>query len=239
MIQFYIPDIESTLRLPEEEAGHCFRVLRHRVGDEIAVTDGRGKRFLCRLTDDDRKNASVEIISLEYIPDHWNGRIILAVAPTKNVDRMEWLVEKAVEIGVSEIVLLKCDRSERKMLKTARLQKIMVSAMKQSLKARLPLISDTVPFDEFVKRVSREGIQRFVGYCAPELEKLLFSKAMNPDGDIALMIGPEGDFSEREIKGALDNGFRAVTFGDTRLRTETAAIAGLCQIHTVKQLNNE
>lgn len=237
MIQYFAPEIAETGLLPEEETGHCLRVLRHHAGDEIFVTDGKGKRFRCRIADENKKHLAVDILEEINIAPHWSGRIILAVAPTKNADRMEWLAEKAVEIGVSEIVLLKCVRSERKVMKTERLQKIMVSAMKQSLKTVLPGIIEGIKVSEFVSAYARDA-EKFIAYCGDECERTIFSERLfqtNPI-NIALMIGPEGDFSPDEIEIALRNGVTPVSLGETRLRTETAAIFGLSQIHTVKQL---
>lgn len=241
MIEFYAPEIETELCLPEEESGHCLRVLRHRAGDEIYAVDGKGHRFLCRLTDEHKKRVAVEIIKTTTIPTHWQGRIILAVAPTKNSDRIEWLTEKAVEIGVSEIVLLRCDRSERKGIKTERLRKIMVSAMKQSLKAELPIISEEVKVKDFLKGLPA-GCNSFIAYCGEECERHLLSEKLfelSPDSDIALMTGPEGDFSPAEISAALEADVIPVSLGDTRLRTETATLFGLSQIHTIKQLKQK
>lgn len=234
MIQFFAPDIESTGILPAEDSLHCSRVLRHREGDLITVTDGKGHRFKCRIIAADPRATAVEIKSSEIINPHWGCRITLAVAPTKNMDRMEWMVEKAVEIGVDRIVPVLCEHSERKVLKTDRLRKIAVSAMKQSLKSTLPDISDLTPLDKFL-RESAPGM-KFMGYCDKEYPLLSLAREYRAAGDVTLLIGPEGDFSPEEVHLAVDNGFIPVTFGSSRLRTETAAVTALNIIHTLIQL---
>ena len=235
MIQFYSPDIVSTGLLPESESLHCCRVLRHKAGDEIFVTDGKGSRFKCRITDPHTSHTSVEIIGKEDIIDP-TYRITIAVAPTKNADRMEWMAEKCVELGVNRIVLLKCTRSERKIMKTDRLQKIMISAMKQSLGVSLPEISELISLKEFVNHISSET-QRFFGYCSEDFPRKEFAREYKPGSDVVVMIGPEGDFSPEEVKIAVEAGFMPVTFGNHRLRTETAALFAVSAIETLNQLN--
>lgn len=237
MIQFYAPDIEATGMLPEDESAHCCRVLRHKPGDEIAVVDGKGNRFRCTITDANPKRTAVEISDRECIREHWGCRICLAVAPTKNSDRMEWLLEKATEIGVDEIVLLKCEHSERKAIKTERLRKILVSAMKQSLKAKLPVLGEVVSIKDFLKEC-REG-QRFFGYCDDNTPRKNFAKECHAATDTTIMIGPEGDFSPTEVKRALEAGFEAVTFGRSRMRTETAALFAVGTVHIINQTNEQ
>lgn len=232
MIQFHTPDILTTGQLSPEDSGHCCRVLRMQEGDEIIVTDGKGHRYHCILSDANPKRARVEIVSTETVMPHWGFRITLAVAPTKNIDRIEWLLEKAVEIGVDEIVMLRCSHSERKTIKKDRLERVMVSAMKQSLKATLPLLSDDcVPLRDFLKRDL--PAQRYVGYCDSSTERTDFCKICRPGEDLVVMIGPEGDFSPEEINAARENGFIPVTFGESRLRTETAALYGLTVAHVI------
>lgn len=238
MIRFFAPDIENTLRLPEGESGHAIRVLRRRPGDEVEVVDGRGMLFRCRLVDDNHKGASITIVEREELPKVWTPSITVAVAPTKNMDRMEWLVEKLVEIGIDRFVPLKCERSERKELKVERIEKIAVSAMKQSLKAILPRIDATTPFKAFMAECAAMEAQRFVGYCDENTPRQLLARAYAPGNDVVLMIGPEGDFSPAEIQLAIASGFNAVTMGDNRLRTETAALVAADTIHIVNQLHS-
>ncbi|MDE6010553.1 MAG: 16S rRNA (uracil(1498)-N(3))-methyltransferase [Muribaculaceae bacterium] len=234
MIQFFAPDIESTGILPQEDSLHCVRVLRHREGDTITVTDGRGHRFSCRIVSADPRATAVDVESTEDVPTHWGCRITLAVAPTKNLDRMEWMVEKAIEIGVDKIVPVICDHSERRVLKPERLRKIAVSAMKQSLKATLPEVTDLMPLRDFLRQ-SHPG-QKFMGYCDKTYPLLTLAREYTGGTDVTILIGPEGDFSSEEIKEAVDAGFIPVTFGESRLRTETAAIVALDTVHVLTQL---
>lgn len=237
MIQFYAPDIVSNPVLPESDSQHCVRVLRMKAGDMIEVIDGKGTRYECRIVDAHSKHALVEIVSTVEVPKPWSGRLTVAVAPTKHLDRMEWMVEKMVEIGVDRVVPLLCRHSERKEIKIERLQKIAVSAMKQSLKTSLPIIDEMTPIATFVKSTSASG-RRFVAYCDPSIPRRLLSKEAVPMADTTILIGPEGDFSPEEIKMTLDAGFAPVSLGDCRLRTETAALAALQTIHVVNQLNS-
>ena len=230
MTRFYAPDIELTHILPEGESVHCCRVLRLREGDEVEVVDGKGTLHRCRIIDAHPKRTGVEIIESVAEQRHWSPRITLALAPTKNMDRMEWLVEKAVEIGVDRIVFLDCEHSERRMVKPERIERIMVSAMKQSLKSRMPELTEMMPFDEFVKEPG--GGMRFMGYCDMDFPRREFDKEYNGISDVELLIGPEGDFSPAEVALAVEAGFIPATFGNTRLRTETAALYALCATHS-------
>lgn len=234
MIRFYSPDLPESCVLPESESAHCVRVLRMNVGDAIEVVDGKGMLYHCRLLDAHPKHALVDILSSEELPKVWKGNITIAIAPTKNIDRMEWLVEKLVEIGVDRIVPLRCRFSERKEINVERLRKIAVSAMKQSLKAILPRIDSTMPYKEFLERPG-EG-QRFIAYCDPEIPRQNFARLYKPGEDTIILIGPEGDFSIEEIREALGRGWQPVTLGDNRLRTETAALVACDTCHIIDQL---
>ena len=236
MIQFFAPDINETNILPEEEARHAIKVLRSHPGDILTVVDGCGTRYLCRLLNDNPRNAEVEITAAEPVPPVWHTDITLAVAPTKNADRMEWLVEKVVEIGVNSIVPLLCRHSERKVMKTDRLERIAISAMKQSLKAVLPHIAPLTPISDFIAGCTSE--KRFICYCDDYIERIPLVKAYVPQAkSVAILIGPEGDFDPKEVKSAFDAGFRPVTLGDNRLRTETAALVATDTIHILNQLS--
>ena len=235
MIQFYSPDIVTSGKLPDSESQHCCRVLRHKEGDEVYVTDGQGSRYLCRITDANPHNTSLEILDKVVLDDTTCCRIILAVAPTKNSDRMEWMAEKCVELGVSEIVLLKCSRSERKIMKTERLQKVMISAMKQSLGVKLPLVREITSFKQFVNSFDK-CFQKFFGYCSPEFQRKEFVKEYMSGSDVIVMIGPEGDFSPEEVNLSIEAGFVPVTFGNRRLRTETACVFAVSAVDTINQL---
>ncbi len=236
MIQFYCPDIKSNPILPESDSQHCVRVLRMREGDALEVVDGRGVRYVCRLLEAHPKHAMVEIVEAKEQPLHWSHHITLAVAPTKLNDRMEWLVEKLVEIGINRIVPVRCAHSERKEIKHDRLEKIAISAMKQSLKATLPQIDEMMPLSDFLKSVDAE--QRFMGYCSDEYERALLSRSAKPGLSTAILIGPEGDFSSEEVTAAIAAGFKPVTLGDNRLRTETAALVAVDTIHIINQIAN-
>lgn len=236
MIQFYAPDIETTLTLPQSDSQHCVRVLRMQPGDELEVIDGRGHRFRCVLADAHSKHAAVEIIEKTDMPLSWQQKITVAVAPTKHMDRMEWMVEKLTEIGVNRIIPLLCRRSERKEIKTERLEKIAVSAMKQSLKSVLPVISPMTPLRQVITEFGET--QRFVAYCDPAVPRRDLCMAYRPGKDAVVMIGPEGDFSPEEIEETLNSGWIPVTLGDNRLRTETAAIVACDTFHIIDRLNN-
>ena len=230
MIQFFAPDIETTGILPESDSAHCVRVLRMKEGDMLTVIDGKGWVYDCRLLDANSKRAAVDIVSKRYQPLYWSNDITIAVAPTKHLDRMEWMVEKLTEIGVNRIVPLLCRYSERKEIKTERLEKIAVSAMKQSLKSFLPEICPMTPIDDFFKNDNSE--QKFVAYCAPEIPRQLLSHLYQAGKSTTILIGPEGDFSDKEIRSAIELGYQPITLGECRLRTETAAIVACdtCQI---------
>jgi len=238
MIRFYAPDIETTLTLPESDSGHCVRVLRMRQGDPLEVVDGRGTLYHCVLADAHPKRATVEIAGKDQLPKVWDGSITVAIAPTKHNDRMEWLVEKLVEIGIDRIVPLRCRYSERKDINRDRLEKIAVSAMKQSLKAILPVIDEMTPYDKFIASVDPQD-QRFIAYCDPDIPRRLMAKEYRPGADTVILIGPEGDFSKDEIREALDSGWMPVTLGDNRLRTETAALVACDTCHIINQLHSK
>ena len=231
MIQFYAPDIAVSGELPADEAAHCLRVLRHEVGDEIQVVDGHGGIYRCRIAEISRKGVRTEVLQHHEVRPHWGRKITLAVAPTKNADRMEWLMEKAVEMGVDRVTLLRCARSERREMRGERLRRIMVSAMKQSLKATLPQLEGPVDFMKFIESLEGRKASLYVAHCAPELPRRpLVCEPMDAP-EIVMLIGPEGDFSPAEIEAALNAGFLAVSLGESRLRTETAALFSLAAIH--------
>lgn len=223
---FYNKDItpEGFCTLDPEESRHAVRVLRLREGDSIHVTDGRGHLYQCKIVTADEKACVVEIIS--PLTSHLSPFTFhLAVAPTKNPSRMEWLVEKAVEIGVGEITLLDCDHSERSFLKTDRLQKLAVSAMKQSLHTVLPAIHPAVTLRNLLSTTHYPlPTQKFIAHCEADQPRTPLAAALQPGCDAVVLIGPEGDFSSDEIALALEKGFIPVSLGPSRLRTETAAL---------------
>ena len=226
MIRFYCPDIEETPVMPEVESGHCVRVLRHQPGDRFEVVDGKGHIYKVVLVDAHPKRAMVEIEEKTEVEKYWHGRFVLAVAPTKNMDRTEWFAEKATEIGFDELTFLNCRFSERKVIKTERISKILVSAIKQSLKARLPQLNEMTDFNKFITQPFPG--QKFIAHCY-EGEKPLLKDMVHPGEDALVLIGPEGDFSEEEVRKATENGFIPISLGKSRLRTETAALVA-CHI---------
>lgn len=230
---FYTPDIATSPELPEEEAGHCLRVLRLSIGDEIMLTDGKGCFYKAIISAASGKRCQVKVT--ETIPQEkgWNGWLHIAMAPTKNMDRTEWFAEKATEIGFDELTFLNCRYSERKVIKTERIEKILVSAVKQSLKAAKPVLNEMTDFNSFIARDF--GGQKFIAHCY-EGEKQLLKKVIHPGEDALVLIGPEGDFSEEEVEKAIANGFRPISLGKSRLRTETAALVAC---HTMNLLNQK
>ena len=221
---FYTPDIAHSHELPADEAAHALRVLRLQPGDEVRLTDGQGGFYHARISECNRKRCMVEVIEQEEQAPLWTGHLHLALAPTKNMDRMEWLAEKATEIGFDELTFLNCQWSERRIVKGERIEKILISAMKQSLKARLPKLNDITDFAQFVKQPVSG--QKFIAHCH-EGEKTPLRQALQPAQDALVLIGPEGDFSPDEVALAVAEGFTPVTLGNTRLRTETAALVAV------------
>lgn len=231
MIQYYAPEIAETLTLPEEEARHCLRVLRTQIGECVEVVDGHGHRYTCRVLSTDPRKATVEITGVTDVPTFWAAPLTVAVAPTKNIDRIEWLVEKLTEIGVDRIVPLLCRHSERKNVNIDRLERIAVSAMKQSLKAVMPQIEPLTSIAEFIDEC--DARQKFMGYCADDVERRLLARELKPGESTAIMIGPEGDFSPEEVHQAFDHGFVPISLGEARLRTETAALTAAQTFHII------
>ena len=233
---FYSHDIAGiTARLDAEESGHCVRVLRHRAGDEISVIDGLGTLFKCRLAVADPKEAEAEI--LERVPGFGAVpyRLTMAVCPTKNIERFEWFVEKATEFGLDTIVPVIGDRSERKVVKPERLQRILLSAAKQSLKAAVPVLADSVSVKDFLTSDAVTGCLRLICCCfEPEGGRKTIGEALGTapaNTPVIILIGPEGDFSEEELKLAVDDGWIPVSLGPSRLRTETAALAAVAAVY--------
>lgn len=223
---FYVPDAASTNELPAEEAAHASRVLRLESGDEVFLIDGAGCFFKAQLTLVTKGRCLYDIV--ERLPQEktWNGRIAVAMAPTKVIDRVEWTLEKATEIGIDEFSLLNCAFSERRNVKLERLDKIVVAAVKQSRKAWKPLLNDLQPFESFVKQ-PRKGA-KYIAHCYAEIDKKdLYGELLQLNGDeeVTILIGPEGDFSIDEVRLAMNKGYVPVSLGQSRLRTETAALA--------------
>jgi 16S rRNA (uracil1498-N3)-methyltransferase len=222
---FYQPAIaQGILHLDPDESRHALKVLRMQMGDAIELTDGNGCIYRALISGGDLKKCSFTIVDKKDIISR-NFNISIAIAPTKNMDRTEWFVEKAVEIGVEKIHLLLCKNSERKTVNLDRLTKIAVSAMKQSGQARLPYISDMAPLRDIV---SQKAVQKFICHVDASNPDQLKSLA-KPNQSYLVLIGPEGDFNKDEIQLASEHGFKKVSLGPNRLRTETAALTA-CQI---------
>ena len=228
---FYVPNIATENILPEEESQHAVKVLRLKSGDEIVLVDGRGGWYRAEITNPHPKRCEFEIKEtiLEY--GKRNYKLHIAIAPTKNIERFEWFLEKATEIGIDEITPLLCQFSERKIIKPERLEKIIVSASKQSLKAYFPILNPLCSFNEFLK--NNDATQKFIAHCYEEDKKTLQS-LYTKSSDVIILIGPEGDFSPKEVEKALKSNYLPVSLGESRLRTETA---GVVACHTITLLN--
>lgn len=229
---FYTPDILTQAELPAEEAQHCIRVLRLSQGDELLLTDGKGYFYKADITAVSGKRCRVAIKETIFREPARSCHLHIAVAPAKNMDRNEWFAGKATEIGLDELTFLNCRFSERKEIKTGRVEKILVSAMKQSLGARLPKLNGMTDFDAFIRRDFRGG--KFIAHCYEE-EKALLKDVIRKGEDALVLIGPEGDFSPEEAEKARTNGFVPVSLGKSRLRTETAALVACCTLNQANQ----
>ena len=231
---FYVPDAINNNELPQEKATHALRVLRLKSGDEMFIMDGTGNFYHAEVSLATNKKCLYEI--KETLPQHktWKGHIHLAIAPTKNMDRIEWMTEKATEIGFDELSFLNCVFSERKVLRTERIEKIVVSAVKQSRKPWKPIVNEMITFKDFIS-TPREG-RKFIDHCYQEIEKHDLFDIINNDKDnenITVLVGPEGDFSIEEVKLAIENGYESISLGQSRLRTETAGLMAV----TMSQLS--
>ena len=220
---FYTNNLDSDLvELPKDEAMHCTRVLRLQAGEEILLTDGLGQMCRATIMNADNRGCIVQITERKHEYQKRGYRLHVAVAPTKNAARMEWFLEKAGEIGIDELTPIICQHSERSFLKTERLEKIAVSAMKQSLKAYKPTINEPTKILDIIKRNSNG--QKLIAYCEGD-ERFSLKQACNAGGEVTVLIGPEGDFSKEEVFAAEEAGYKPITLGTSRLRTETAALA--------------
>lgn len=223
---------DVTFIFDKEESKHIVKVLRKKEGDVIHITNGLGYLFISEVSIASERKCEVQIKEVRFFEaDKYNLHI--AVAPTKNNDRIEWFLEKATEIGINEITPIICDHSERKVYKKERAEKIIQAAMKQSLHFYLPIINDPIPYSEFIKK--EFAAHKFIAHCE-ETERKSFKNEIEPKQDIVILIGPEGDFSTKEINLAIQNNYKPVTLGNTRLRTETAALVAC---HTTALINEE
>lgn len=226
---FYTPEISADyFTLNEEESKHCIKVLRLQNGSEISLVDGRGGFYTASILDAHPKRTLLKIIDTRQQFGKRNHYLHIAIAPTKNIERTEWFLEKATELGIDEISLVISDRSERKEVKPERLKKVITSAMKQSIKAYHPILNDPLSFQKFIQ--GKHQGQRFIAHCM-DGQKQSLKQEISLHSSYLVMIGPEGDFSASEIETALQSGFTAVTLGDSRLRTETAALEACFEIN--------
>ena len=227
----HIHEQGSTIHLTDEEAHHLF-VLRKSVGEPVEVIDGKGNWYKTTIITLDRKKVLLHVESVTYKP-RANFKMHLAIAPPKNLERMEWLLEKATEIGVDSITPLHCERSERTVLRLDRLEKILISACKQSLKATIPQLQELRKFKDFLLQQATYQGQRFIAHC-DSTDKTTLLDNYQAGNDVTVLIGPEGDFSAKEITMAVENGYVPISLGTSRLRTETAGIV-VCQ--TIQLIN--
>ena len=235
MPSFYTPDLRPdspTYQLPEDESKHAVRVLRLTPGDAVTLVDGRGHVYTAAVAEANPKRCSLRIVSEEVFAPRPTYTHV-AVAPTKNLDRMEWLVEKAVEVGIERLTFLRCAHSERRELKLERLEKIAVSALKQSGQLWLPQLDELVDFDKFIQEI--DPATTFIAHLEAG-ERTALAQVLGAAPRCCVLIGPEGDFSPAEIELALGRGVRPVTLGASRLRTETAALAAVFTAQVVRQL---
>ena len=233
---FYVPDAANCTELPEEEATHALRVLRLKAGDEMMLMDGKGNYYRAEVTLAHTHHCCYAIKDVLPQERQWKGSVHLAIAPTKMMDRIEWMVEKAVEIGVDELSFLDCQFSERRIVKLPRIEKIVISAVKQSRKAWMPQVNEIKFFDDFINTISTE--HKYIAHCYDEIPRTyLFDelRLSSDTCDAVVMIGPEGDFSIDEVRRAMDKGFKSVHLGTSRLRTETAGLSAVMMM----QLANE
>ncbi len=232
MYIFYEPNFSSNGNiLSQEESKHCIRVLRHQNGDTITVMDGKGYSYSAKIVDANPKKCVLEIVeTIFYEPRPFS--LHMAVAPTKNIDRYEWFLEKATEVGIEEITPILCEHSERKVIKPERLEKILVSAAKQSLKYYIPKLNPITTIKDFINSNTSENT--FIAHCENTTKKLL-KDIYTPNSNSIILIGPEGDFSLSEISLAVENNYKAISLGKERLRTETAALMGCAVVNIINQ----
>ncbi len=231
---FFTPDISNiTYNLSKEESKHCIKVLRMKAGEEVCMIDGKGGLYYGIIDEPESNKCVIRIIEKIEQYGRKNYTIHIAIAPTKSIARFEWFLEKVTELGIDQITPLLCERSERKVIKADRLEKIILSAMKQSIKAYQPILNPITPFSDFVKNNTNSS--GFIAHCEDTPKPSLKSQLTNKQ-NIIILIGPEGDFSNEEIKLAVSNGFQEVHLGKSRLRTETA---GIVACHTLNVIKDE
>lgn len=238
MGHYFLENLETdVITLSSEESRHLIKVLRKHIGDRITFTDGKGNVAITELMDYNKDGCQVQVMERQTKVNRRDFEFHLVVAPTKNPDRMEWMVEKAVEIGVEKITFIICERSERKHLDINRMERIAIAALKQSSGTYLPEIH-LIPFKDFIQSLERSSsdICKLIAWCEDIHQTPSIHEFVLNQNKIILMIGPEGDFSSKEVQFAQEQGFHEVTLGDKILRTETAAIYGTCAISLLKKI---
>ncbi len=235
---FYAPEIDSNKQMPDEEAGHIHRVLRMQVGDPLQITDGKGCIYDATIASIDRKRCSVELGTRHEWQKPWQGQIQIVIAPTKQMERMEWMLEKLVEIGVDTVHFVQADHSERKQIRLDRLERIAISAMKQSGKALLPKLSADLSLKSLIAQSTIPC--KMIAYVDESLQALESNQRLTPANyyspgqDSLILIGPEGDFSPSELELALSQGYQPISLGGSRLRSETAAVVACHWLHVLQ-----
>lgn len=228
---FYTPDISADAYiLNEEESKHCIRVLRLGIGAMVYLIDGVGGLYKAEITGEHKKHVALKIVETQREYQKRNHSLHIAIAPTKNIDRLEWFLEKATEIGIEEITPVICDRSERKIVKEDRLYKVITSAVKQSLQAYHPILHPQIGLSEFLKKEHHNSV-KMIAHCLENEPRRFIRDVAKPGERYTILIGPEGDFSGSEIEMALGNGYKPLTLGNTRLRTETAGLAACFEVN--------
>ena len=232
---FYTPDLQDQAQytLNEEESKHCSKVLRLSTGDKVFLVDGRGGLYEAEIETESKKHVGLLITKTTKEYQKRNHHLHIAIAPTKNIDRLEWFLEKATEIGIEEITPIICERSERKVVKEDRLLKVITSAVKQSLQAYHPLLNPAITFSQLLQQ--QTTATKLIAHCVDDAERSYIKDLVQPLNSYLILIGPEGDFSPQEITTALQHGFMPVTLGTTRLRTETAALAACFELNYINR----
>ncbi len=241
---FYVPDAAQQRELPADECQHAIRVLRLKVGDELFLMDGGGNYYRAQVSEASSHHCCYEIVETLPQERQWTGNVHLAIAPTKMMDRMEWMTEKVTEIGIDELTFLDCQFSERQVVKLPRIEKIVISAVKQSHKAWMPIVHEMTAFKTFITQ-PREG-RKYIAHCYEEIPRTyLFDELQKPSTvnsqlfavnseDATVLIGPEGDFSIDEVRQAVAAGYQSVHLGKSRLRTETAGLSAVMMAQLAK-----
>lgn len=226
---FYASNVsEGTAHFSREESGHCLRVLRMRRGENISFTDGKGNLYQGVITGDDASAMTASVTSVRHEAGH-EYRLHIAISPVKNDDRLEWFIEKAVETGIDEITPMICSRTEKKRIRKDRLDGLILSAMKQSVRSYLPQLNEPLSFREFIAG-ERTG-KRLIACCDAGIERIMINTAFSPGEEVTVLIGPEGDFTPEEVSLAMQHGFIPVHMGPNRLRTETAGVVACCSVY--------